>query len=1109
MTNAGSLLDAVQLERIVQGVDPSAWLVPRRVLRRVIRRHFDLASGQHPHEMFFEVPREELLAIVPSEQEHADKLPEHVLLLPLPDDDDASNEEILVDLWRRLFHARIDRTFEQKGGDFAVAGLLRNPRLLSPAAGVAEQTCYDNAEFGPDRAPFSATFLHEIRAVLEGEDRLPPPADDHILFREFASLLLELKFFFPDRIEAYFPGLVDPQALTDELSAWLDAGKIFEATRPAGVAPASAAHPPEAVPEPPGPVLHNPRTLAQAERAAERGDDVQAAVQYRRLNDVVNAEACLRRLVERLKAPLDLDNAAADEWHEALCPLLQPATRGFWPVSGRLLYQLQKACLDVERKVYAIDVIEPLVTLGRQPLKRLLDKPRELNILRRLRTALKLSQRVAATTEQRRRLELLCHGAVGEGEDRVRLNNRPILEETLREVGLVAGNQAERIARVKVIEELLDVLSLRGFLNMSDLRDAIARNRLKLDDLAGPIELLHGDALIRANRELAVRLDGVYRRGEVYLRGLQRGSSLAFGTHVGRALMMFVVLPFGGSYVLLEGARHFIKAIIDLSLFAARKIVGARPEFAPMPPHSHPAAWMTTPIAIALIGLFLFGLIHLPVFRREVGQLALSVLGLPAAIFRSSFVRFLLNNVMTRLIGRYLLTASLVGSVAALAMRFLHFDWESTGMVSAGAALLTGTLFRTPWGVGLEERFDETLARVWRIISVNFSVGLLTLILHFFTAIVEIVEKGIYAVDAWLRFHEGEGPITFVFKLVFGTIWFFVAYAFKFVWSLLVEPQINPIKHFPVVTVSHKLLLPMIPSVASAFNMSIGTITTIFIFIPGIFGFLVWEFKENWKLYKANSPRAIRPAPVGPHGERVRGLLRPGFHSGVVPKTFAKLRRAQAAGNAGRAAKLHHRLEHIAEAVHHLAMRGLVAYLKASRRWDGLPIHVAGIRLATNRLRIPLTIRGWEGAVMISIEERGGWLIGSIEERGWLDQLCDKQRAAFADVLTALYMQAGVDVLREQASAVLGIESYRLDCRPEGLMILQRGDEPAVTIDYADDPILHASGPIDGRALHPIPVAELILSKRPIEWKHWVERWEQDHAGKAPLEPLAGNYRVM
>ena len=46
-------------------------------------------------------------------------------------------------------------------------------------------------------------------------------------------------------------------------------------------------------------------------------------------------------------------------------------------------------------------------------------------------------------------------------------------------------------------------------------------------------------------------LDGVYRRGEFYLRWMQRLSSLGFGTGVGRFLTRFAVVPFGGAFVTL------------------------------------------------------------------------------------------------------------------------------------------------------------------------------------------------------------------------------------------------------------------------------------------------------------------------------------------------------------------------------------------------------------------------------------------------------------------------------------------------------------------------------------------------------------------------------
>ena len=153
------------------------------------------------------------------------------------------------------------------------------------------------------------------------------------------------------------------------------------------------------------------------------------------------------------------------------------------------------------------------------------------------------------------------------------MEDRPILHEVLDEVGLVAVCQAERVARNKIVEELLDVLCSRGFLNMSDLRDAIARNRLKMDDLTGPREFILGDPLIRANRKLALRLDGVYRRGEIYLRLAARKFP---GFRHGDGPVPHDVCDFAVRRSVRAAqacAQHFIEAITGFVYFAARHIV--------------------------------------------------------------------------------------------------------------------------------------------------------------------------------------------------------------------------------------------------------------------------------------------------------------------------------------------------------------------------------------------------------------------------------------------------------------------------------------------------------------------------------------------------------
>src|SRR5262249_31560907 len=141
--------------------------------------------------------------------------------------------------------------------------------------------------------------------------------------------------------------------------------------------------------------------------------------------------------------------------------------------------------------------------------------------------------------------------------------------------------------------------------------------------------------------------------------------------------------------------------------------------------------------------------------------------------------------------------------------------------------------------------------------------------------------------------------------------WFFATYLIRIFINLFVEPTINPIKHFPVVTVAAKLIVPIIPDLGRFLSRQFEAVTgawtagliayLLIFFLPGLAGFLVLEFKENWKLYRANRAPSLRPVAIGHHGETMLRLLRPGFHSGTIPKQFAKLReslrRAERRGN--------------------------------------------------------------------------------------------------------------------------------------------------------------------------------------------------------------------
>jgi hypothetical protein len=152
------------------------------------------------------------------------------------------------------------------------------------------------------------------------------------------------------------------------------------------------------------------------------------------------------------------------------------------------------------------------------------------------------------------------------------------------------------VSRAQLIEELLDRIVERGNLSQSELRDALARNQLKLADLAGPVELFAGDPLLRANRALADRAPGVYHRGEVYLRWLHRASALAFGTRSGRTLTLFLALPFGAALATIVFAQEML-------------------HIARLPHHLHQREFESWVVGL---GAFYFLLIHLNSFRAAV-----------------------------------------------------------------------------------------------------------------------------------------------------------------------------------------------------------------------------------------------------------------------------------------------------------------------------------------------------------------------------------------------------------------------------------------------------------------------------------------------------------
>ncbi|HEX3152556.1 MAG TPA: hypothetical protein VHR66_31075 [Gemmataceae bacterium] len=1074
-----------EFQAVLSAVEPAARFVPGRALRRAIRLSRDQGTFRPRaiHDRCWWVNRDQLFQLLtPAELDLSPSEPAADLLL-IPRPQPTSDEASLTALRRVLFHAAIDREF-----DLALRQRRLTPELIDRV----------RSEIGP-------TDWIAIRHVLEEQHLIDQSDDDTVVLREFIALGLELLRFVPSQWDVFFPGIARDGAWFAIANSSIDIDRINSrfGTEKSPIASKAA---------PRTPTMRATRTTLPAPAAinswVHRGNDLKAAVLLTRAGDSAGIRY-LDRLVHRLIELLGDEAAAEATWRQALLPLLEPASIGDWPVERRLLYEVQRACLAVSRTTFAVDLLEWMRSLGRRPIRRPLSKTKWLEAGRRFRAALAYADQLTSEPQDRHVLIALLSGALHLTESRAREELRPDIESVLDEVGLASPSVAERLARAKLVEELLDAAIARGFLRIGDLRDAIARNRVKLNDLQGPTEFLRGDPIIRANAKLTVRMDGVYRRGEVYMRLLQRGCSLFFGTPIGRALSLYLLLPFGGAFILLEAIGHLYEAadgivnwlsgwtttVNSMGLLGggmARTLV----DNPTLEPGGTSWKWVVG------VGLFLELVLHWPTFRRGLGQVARFVfVQAPRAIRKSPLIHRLVHNRFTRFFRRFLLLPLAAGSTAALASNIAGADADSVVLVGAGSALLAGTFFRTALGREIEDRFDETMERVWRVVSVNFAVGVLTLILQFFHGIFEAMDRGIHAVDEWFRFREGESQTSFVFKLLVGAFWRAFAYLFRFAWNLLVEPQINPIKHFPVVTVSHKILLPLIGPLAKQFGIAKETMATIVFGIPGIFGFLVWELKENWKLYRSNAPRGIRPIQVGSHGESIRGLLRPGFHSGTVPKAFARLRKATRAASATRIAKCQHALAHVAEAVDRFVDRSLVADLCASRRWGALPIVMHESILSPNRIVVPITIGQDAKPITIAIDERNGWLIGSVPQFAALKEVNAEQWSGFADALLGFYMRAGVHMVREQMAAVFGAQAYGFDAASEGPIIpLGNGKQRQVDCDSSSAVEL---------GNEEIPRNRLMLSENELAWSDWSARWGADAAGLPADAPLIAGWSIL
>lgn len=1033
----------------IRSIEPSAHLVEARILRRVVRLDrrlpgFGLSLLQRRS---YAIERDRLLSFVDRSELDLPPgldLPRIVILLAKPEEDAFEAKESLELLFARyqrlLFHECV-----------RVAILQRSVDEPSRTTWAAQR-----------RREIGETEFAEIQAILSKDDNLFPSPSDYETYVEFAAVYLGLRYFSADDLGVFFPAIRHWPEIDRLVSRDVDHGPLYRrvlALVPQGppyaepTVSASVANSADAATRLAEASNDRLRTLkpislaefrrmqAQAESAAALGNGVKAALIHMRAalagpeEHAAEAEGAagveLRKVVQRLQRALELTDEETGAWSTAMAPLLAPAARGFWSNEARLLYDLQKVCIEVERGVFRLDLVEWVVTVGRRPIRRSLPLLQDALVIKHLRTG---SRRIATArigVEQRESLASRVEQALARVELRLRDTLRPVIHEVFEEVGLTAQNAPEKVAQRKIVEELLDGVVEHSYISMANLRDAISKNELKLPDVATIGDVLLGDRLLRADRKLDQKLDGIYRRAPIYQRWPQSISSLGFGTVFGRALTKYVALPYGGAYLTLEFLRHLTAGLFrdkpPESTGTAELAAGAGTVAASLPQvesASRPG-WIFYSI-VMLLGTWLLLLMHRPAFRAwNVAQLQRGwrvlrklFVELPSRLVHSRLVRRILDSPVFGAARNYLIRPALV--TILLAMLAMLGEIPFHRRTAFEAFLIVNLFLNSAGGRYITEITADFLVRLWHELTVRVLAYAVQWVMYIFQTLLVALERVVYMVDEWLLFRRGDNRVLQVFKALGGVIWFFVAYLVVFVFTLLVEPQINPIKHFPVVTVSHKLILPTGPLFVKHLTPYLGQVqantlvwTTIWL-VPGVFGFLVWELKENWRLYAANRSRVLRATLIGRHGETMVRLLRPGFHSGTLSKAYAALRRTarknELLGGVRRVTAKQVAVQQVEQAVQWFVERELIAILEETNFLGDAVLRVTSVKAATNRIDVELACsKRPDAPARLTWEDLDGKLIARIDRLGWLEQLSAHDRTTFATAVDGLYRRSGVE----------------------------------------------------------------------------------------------------
>ncbi len=923
-----------ELGTLAATADPSARIVSRQLLRNILQAHLGYPGWAWgvPHSTICLISDSKLRALgvfAPGELPAQGGPDQTVLLIAQPSISQSRSwdrNQALTWLWRKLFHGRIHAAIHR-----------------AKTAGV-----WDDASAIDWIDQLGWMQYREIRTVLVEENLIARDASAGTALEEFLALFLELLVFDTERVGEWFP-LLEPGSFGEMLSMVGNPRDHLAACRPDG-----AIHP--AILR----ASEKTKTFVPADCEYDgREYDLRIRVAKQCEGDGQFLEAALAYWDASLVEP----TRSRGKMHKAAWKLLSEAFGdgvlfdGSSPLPHWALHWLDEAAGQKSRHeseylalqaVFNANVILKRVpselcpwgfvlSLGKSPIRRSLPGVELLSARNSLLKARLLILRSEMNDKVVGDIVSRLEQAVHHLEHRVREAFAPRFFEAMDDAEFVPSNLVEKASRNAIVEDMVDRLLQARQLSFGDLRDILARNQMKLPDLNGITGWLKGDPLRRLDKALARRVPGAYRPGEFYTTGLQSMSSLFYATSWGRVVLLWAIIPLLMTIVLWKFPQYMHEELLKFAGFIGRNpglyesvldfesqklavyenttwstpVLASVEDFTSNPgieTVTEKRLVLGSPPVMAITFIYFVCLIHFSGARRLTLSI-FSLLGrgfrrlfwiLPRDIIQSPVVQGLLELPPVRWLWTLGLKPALLSALIFWFLSPRLADFHVGPLLRGFCFLLMMAIFASRPFIRAEAWLWDVFGEWMHDFGVQSLYRLGVWLVWLAKQVLDWVSLIILGITEWLRPKPETKGFALVVKGILSAIFMPVLAFLRFAVIVLIEPQINPIKHFPTVTIGHKFMLVLLVPLALQLEQlgleKAMAFTTAFLFIfgiPGFFGFMVWELKENWRLYAANRPERLGRLRIGSHGESFLSLFRPGFHSGTIAKLFRRLRHSE------------------------------------------------------------------------------------------------------------------------------------------------------------------------------------------------------------------------